>query len=97
MKINKKWFVFLLVILLIVFASGGALLAQTGGNYALTWHTIDGGGGTVTGGDYTLSGTAGQPDAAVVIGGDYTLSSGFWHGDSNDVGDSFIYLPIIIK
>ncbi len=50
------------------------------GDYEITWHTIDGGGGTSTGGPYTLTGTIGQPDAGEMGGGDYQLSGGFWPG-----------------
>jgi len=47
--------------------------------YAITWHTIDGGGGTSTGGVYSVTGTIGQPDAgATMTGGSYSLTGGFW-------------------
>lgn len=49
-------------------------------DYDLTWHTIDGGGGTSSGGDFVLSGTIGQPDAGTMTGGDYVLAGGFWSG-----------------
>jgi hypothetical protein len=53
-----------------------SLLAQ----YAINWHTIDGGGGTSTGGVYSVSGTIGQPDASqqTMTGGNYSLTGGFW-------------------
>ncbi len=70
-------------------------LAQSGGNYDLSWWTVDGGGGTVSGGGYTLMGTAGQPDAASPLsGGGYTLTGGFWFGGG---GSGKVYLPIILK
>jgi len=54
--------------------------------YDLSWHTVDGGGGTSTGGVYALSGTAGQPDASLsMTGGTYALSGGFWPGALPDV------------
>ncbi len=54
----------------------GATLAQ---DYAIDWHTIDGGGEMwSTGGSYELGGTIGQPDAGLMSGGDYVLSGGFW-------------------
>ncbi len=54
----------------------GATLAQ---DYAIDWHTIDGGGEMwSTGGTYELGGTVGQPDAGAMTGGDYTLTGGFW-------------------
>lgn len=62
---------------LVVLASQAAM-AQ---DYAITWYTIDGGGGTSTGGDYSLSGTIGQHDAGgPMIGGDYSVTGGFWAG-----------------
>ncbi|MCA3004772.1 MAG: hypothetical protein LW650_08755 [Planctomycetaceae bacterium] len=48
--------------------------------FAISWYTIDGGGGTSTGGGFTLSGTIGQPDAGVMTGGGFTLQGGFWPG-----------------
>ena len=47
-------------------------------DYAINWHTIDGGGGTSTGGVYSVTGTIGQPDAGTMSGGSYTLTGGFW-------------------
>jgi len=52
--------------------------AMSGGDYELTWSTIDGGGGRSSGGDFALVGTIGQPDAGRMEGGDYELSGGFW-------------------
>ncbi len=60
--------------------SAPLVLGQSGGDYDLSWSTIDGGGGTSTGGNYSLSGTIGQPDAGTMAGGDYTLTGGFWGG-----------------
>ena len=54
--------------------------AQTGGDYDLSWSTIDGGGGTSSGGAFILSGTIGQPDAGAMAGGDFALMGGFWVG-----------------
>lgn len=62
-------------------------------SYAITWWTVDGGGGTSSGGSYTLSGTIGQPDAGVLSGGTYSLTGGFWGFDVQ----RFIYLPVIFK
>jgi hypothetical protein len=84
-----------------VFATLAALLlasvalAQSGGDYDLTWNTVDGGGATFsTGGDYTLGGSIGQPDAGVLTGDDYALSGGFWSGGA--VGYE-IHLPLILR
>jgi len=54
--------------------------AQTGGDYDLSWSTIDGGGGTSAGGQYIVRGTIGQPDAAYSAGGQYEVLGGFWSG-----------------
>ncbi|GIV08451.1 MAG: hypothetical protein KatS3mg019_0542 [Fimbriimonadales bacterium] len=55
--------------------------AQQGGNFDLTWWTIDSGGATfVSGGDFTLGATVGQHDAAEdSFGGPFRLISGFWY------------------
>lgn len=72
-----------IVVTTIVLAWAGAILAQTGGGYDLTWSTIDGGGQTFsTGGAYALGGTTGQCDAGPtngsMTGGSYSLVGGFW-------------------
>ena len=50
------------------------------GDYAVTWHTIDGGGGQSSGGPYMLTGTIGQPDADWSSGEEYEVLGGFWPG-----------------
>lgn len=55
------------------------LVAASAQNYAIDWHTIDGGGGTSTGGVYSVSGTIGQPDAGpTMTNGQYSVTGGFW-------------------
>jgi hypothetical protein len=56
-------------------------LAQTSGQYELSWSTIDGAGGRSSGGPYVLTGTIGQPDAAYSSGGHFELLGGFWPGE----------------
>jgi hypothetical protein len=62
----------------------GALLtatarAQSGGQFDLSWSTIDNGGGASSGGQFTITGTAGQPDASTPLtGGQFSLTGGFW-------------------
>jgi len=53
--------------------------AQSGGQFDLSWSTIDGGGAS-TGGRFALSGTVGQPDAGTLTGGSFKLEGGFWSG-----------------
>jgi len=71
--------------------------AQTGGNYDLTWSTVDG-GGTSAGGIYALSGAAGQADAGLArSGGGYTLVGGFWAGGAPAISRRAIYLPLVLR
>jgi hypothetical protein len=73
------------------------VLAQSGGDYDLSWSTVDGGGYTFsTGGDYQLGGTAGQHDAGCASGGNYTVCGGFWPGSEVDE-DYYGYLPLALR
>ncbi len=68
-----------------------AMGAWFGGDFDLSWYTVDGGGGSSsTGGDFELSGTIGQPDAGAMTGGDFEMTGGFWFeqppGDCNATG-----------
>lgn len=73
------------------------VLAQSGGDYDLSWNTVDGGGASSTGGTLNLTGTAGQSDAGVMSGGVYTLSGGFWLGGEAAPENHELFLPIIVK
>ena len=68
-----------LVLYLLIFCI--PLASTHAGQYELTWHTIDGGGGVSSGGQYIVSGTIGQPDACVMSGGSYEVLGGFWPGE----------------
>jgi hypothetical protein len=65
---------------LILAALATVARAQSGGQFDLSWSTIDGGGGTSSGGQFQLSGTIGQPDAGRLAGGRFKLEGGFWSG-----------------
>ncbi|NIM94586.1 MAG: hypothetical protein GTO18_12875 [Anaerolineales bacterium] len=82
----------LLILMLLI--SGNAK-ASSGGEYELSWWTVDGGGGESEGGSYVLHGTIGQADAGAMSGGGYGLTGGFWGGFLEDLYD--IFLPLIIK
>jgi hypothetical protein len=56
--------------------------AQSGGQFDLSWSTINGGGGTSRGGQFTLSGTIGQAASGRLAGGNFALEGGFWSGIS---------------
>ena len=77
-RINPKAFLQTSVIALLVVLLLMAVPAL--GSYDLSWHTIDGGGGTNSGGQYIVRGTIGQHDAAYSQGGDYEVLGGFWPG-----------------
>ena len=53
--------------------------AQSGGQYELSWSTIDAGGAMeMTGGSFSLSGAVGQFDAGSTNTGPYAVDAGFW-------------------
>jgi hypothetical protein len=52
--------------------------ADAGAQTAITWFTLDGGGGTSSNGAFAVTGTVGQADAAVSVGGNFTVRGGFW-------------------
>lgn len=79
-------------VLILAVLAGSVALAQTGGPYHLTWHTVDNGGGRLAGGSYVLLGTAGQPDVGAISGGGYRLAGGFWPGSPY-----LLYLPLTMK
>jgi hypothetical protein len=74
------------------------VLAQVGGDYDLSWWTVDGGGATFsTGGSYSLGGTIGQPDAGAIAAAVYVLQGGFWPGGEILAAPYQIYLPVIMR
>lgn len=85
-----------LVVLVAAALNARLAIAQSGGGYDLTWHSIDGGGATFsTGGTYSLGGTIGQADAntTAMTGGSYNLQGGFWV----DFLGNKLMLPLIMR
>jgi hypothetical protein len=80
----------------LLLASVLSVVAQSGGQYDLSWNTVDGGGMThLSAGAYALSSTAGQPDAGPALsGGDYALVGGFWSGVTAQYR---VYLPLVLR
>jgi hypothetical protein len=78
-------------------ALAGTETQATPGNpdasYAISWWTVDGGGGASQGGPYALTGTIGQPDAGGMAGGTFALRGGFWSGPLEYVA----YLPLVSR
>ena len=68
------------IVLIVVLILLSPVISVSGGDYEISWSTIDGGGGRSSGGPYTLTGTIGQPDAAWSSGGQYELLGGFLPG-----------------
>lgn len=55
-----------------------AARAQTGGNFDLSWNSVDGGGGAASGGSFELVGSIAQADAGGPLsGGAFELTGGF--------------------
>jgi len=53
-------------------------LAQTGGDYALTWSLLSAGGGVSSGPGYSLGGAGETYGSGALAGGEYVLTAGFW-------------------
>ncbi len=92
MRISGRTLALVLAAALLVPAT--IALAQSGGNFDLSWNTVDGGGGAAGAAPYTLSGTVGQPDAGAMSGGDYTVVGGFWGGAAIRYS---LYLPVVVR
>ncbi len=91
----RSWGATLLTCLLLL--ATAPALAQSGGAYDLTWHTVDAGGATIAGGRYLLGGTLGQPDAGLMTGEVYALGGGYWGGESAAAPGSRVYLPLATR
>ena len=77
MKTKKQ--LLTLIVVTALGASSQLACAQSGGQFELSWSTIDGGGGTSSAGQFSISGTAGQPDASTPLTGcQFSLTGGFW-------------------
>lgn len=86
---------FLAACLLLLEASHA--LAQSGGEYDLSWSTVDGGGGVAcTGGAYSVDETVGQPEAGLLRGGDFTVGGGFLPG-GEVASEYWIYLLLVMR
>ncbi len=95
----------LLVIILLLPLS--TTMAQTGGDFDLSWSTTENGGVSVSSIDigsgreeprFILTGVVGQADAGLSTGGSFSLSGGFLANDArNDNNIAYLYLPIIMK
>ncbi len=73
-------------------------LAQSGGDFTLTWWTVDAGGTVSSGGDYVLNGTIGQADAGESMSSTLRVGGGYWEGGAiSGTTRFYIYLPLVLK
>ena len=92
----SRFRVVLASVLIVALLLAGAAMAQPGGDYDLSWWTVNNGGSSSAGGAYTLAGAVGQPDAGVMAGGDYLLAGGFLPG--GELPEWFrVYLPVVVR
>ena len=89
---RKHWSAKLTVCAVVAAAAMWVSLAAAGGGggLAISWFTIDGGGGESTGGGLKISGTIGQPDAGRMTGDNYVIDGGFWSGVGATGGENAV-------
>jgi hypothetical protein len=86
-----------LVLLIALLAASQSVIAQTGGDYDLSWNTLASGGVTVAGiGDpgYKLDSAIGQPFVGKTVSSPYELCAGYLCGVP---AETRIYLPLVRK
>lgn len=71
----------LILLTLIIFSSGAAISAQSGGIYSMTTSVVAAGGGAMQGsGEIRVDGTVGQSGAGnEMVNAPYALRGGFWN------------------
>jgi hypothetical protein len=93
----RRWGI--LAIALIAVLVGISLAWAQDGELALTWFSIDAGGGISSDDSrYALFGTIGQPDAGPLTSDGYALSGGFHAGTGGAVASAHaVYLPLVVR
>jgi hypothetical protein len=93
-------FICVLVLLIALLAASQTVIAQTGGDYDLSWNTFASGGATVATvagiGDpgYKLDSAIGQPFAGKTVNSPYELCAGYLCGVK---AETRVYLPLVRK
>jgi len=89
-----RWVIVPLALLFLV-----SLVSAQESELALSWFTVDGGGGISSdAARYSLVGTVGQPDAHAMVGVGYALSGGFHAVDGGVIALAHaVYLPLILR
>ena len=65
-----------------------------GGNYAIDWSVVAGGGNTMSSTSFTLKSTVGQPVVGEFSSASYAVQNGFWQNLFNKFST---YLPLILE
>lgn len=90
-----------LIALLCLFIAATLVQAQGGGDYELTWTSIDAGGGAMTGGGYNITSSIGQPEPGPTQnGGGYSLNGGVVDAGTSGgttPGGQRVYAPLILR
>jgi hypothetical protein len=88
----------LYLLLLLAFLTVASLALAQGGELALPWHRIAGGGSSADGARYALSGTIGQTEAGGLMeGSSFRLSGGYWGSPGARMPANDLYLPILLR
>ena len=82
-----------LVLLVALLAASQSVIAQTGGDFDLTWNALVPGGAT-RGGAYTMDSAIGQPLAGKTSSSPYELCAGYLCGVP---AETRVYLPLVRK
>ena len=67
-----------ILVLLTYLGAVSTTFALYGGDFVITWHTIDAGGGRSEGGGFTVTGTFAQHDTGTMEGSTLRLRGGYW-------------------
>ena len=85
-----------ILLLLLVLALIGPVLAQISPHFDLGWHLLSGGGGVRSSAHYQIDDVLGQWPDRLSESAHYQLDPGFWH--TGRVGErSRLYLPLVRK
>jgi hypothetical protein len=98
MPLNRKTLAVALVYLLATLVLTGVVVAQVSDNFDVSWSAIAGTGGARESAEYQIQDTLGQSAAGSSASANYGIESGFWaFGVSHLAGDSYLYLPVVIR
>ncbi len=85
-----------ILILVLIAALAGPLLAQISIHFDLGWHVLSGGGGTRTSDRYQIADVLGQWPDGLTKSAHYRIDPGFWFA-GREMEPECIYLPVVLK